>query len=792
MNTRLRVQFLPYAIMSTAMACWAPSMAAQAIEGVVRHPDGRQVAGVLVELTDASAAVVARTLSDDGGRYLLRAPHPGEYALRARRLGFAPSEVATVQLGPSSKVIRAIELHALHAVLDTMRTSAPRSCNRTNDSPGQLFLWEQTRAALQAAQFSQQAPALSARILEYERELSARGTVQRHTDRVFTQAIREPWRAAEPSVLHDEGYVQHAADGGTIYRLPGLNMLSSDVFASDHCLAFSRDGDLLIVAFDPVPSRRAVAEISGLITANMKRAELISVEYRYVNLPNELDAPAGGVMRFAYLADGRTIISRWSVRMPVFERRVRSVRFGGSDVRHVGYAEQGGELVLAALGKDTLWAQPPREYRGTVIDSATGTGVNGARLRVQGTAAVAGTDAAGEFRLSELLPGEYLIDVNTASLDSLHRTHTVTVVLKNDSLVHIRVPDAMSALSKMCMSGSGRVATLVGQVSTEDGERLPSDTRVSATWTEKVLRGTALGGRVEFVPREREAPTRNGSFHFCGMPTETNVHLAVVSDSGTATPVVTRISTSLYAHASMSFERHNALVTIEGIVSGDSLATPLGGVEVELVGSERRVISGLDGRFIMPQVPRGNHLLRLRRLGYVATDTVIAISRAATNIRLRMERIAILESVATLASPLPQHFDEHRKLGLGVFLSREQLRKQEGRRLSDILGSLRGLSMSTGPGGRSWVFGGRSTTTAGRYRPSPDERLQGIQAVCYARVYFDGALMNPGNPTPPFDVGSVAPSTVEAVEYYGGPSETPDKYAGLGAACGVLVLWTRR
>jgi hypothetical protein len=43
-----------------------------------------------------------------------------------------------------------------------------------------------------------------------------------------------------------------------------------------------------------------------------------------------------------------------------------------------------------------------------------------------------------------------------------------------------------------------------------------------------------------------------------------------------------------------------------------------------------------------------------------------------------------------------------------------------------------------------------------------------------------------------FDVNSLQPDQIEAVEYYAGPSQTPMEYSTLNAVCGVLVIWTRR
>jgi hypothetical protein len=45
---------------------------------------------------------------------------------------------------------------------------------------------------------------------------------------------------------------------------------------------------------------------------------------------------------------------------------------------------------------------------------------------------------------------------------------------------------------------------------------------------------------------------------------------------------------------------------------------------------------------------------------------------------------------------------------------------------------------------------------------------------------------------PLFDINSISPSQIEAIEYYSGSADTPAKYSGLNSTCGVVVIHTRR
>jgi hypothetical protein len=79
------------------------------------------------------------------------------------------------------------------------------------------------------------------------------------------------------------------------------------------------------------------------------------------------------------------------------------------------------------------------------------------------------------------------------------------------------------------------------------------------------------------------------------------------------------------------------------------------------------------------------------------------------------------------------------------------------------------------------------------YVPDQGEMSRGMPTMCFAQVYIDRVLMNGvGEPTQPFDLATVVPESVEAIEWYAGAADTPMKYSRMGSNCGVLVIWTRR
>ncbi len=59
--------------------------------------------------------------------------------------------------------------------------------------------------------------------------------------------------------------------------------------------------------------------------------------------------------------------------------------------------------------------------------------------------------------------------------------------------------------------------------------------------------------------------------------------------------------------------------------------------------------------------------------------------------------------------------------------------------------------------------------------------------------YLDRPLVYAGTDNEPvFDVNSIQSASIEAIEYYAGPSQTPLEYHGLDSTCGVLGIHSRR
>ena len=85
----------------------ASSISAQEVTGTVRSATGgTPVAGAIAMLVQPSGTRAAATLTDDVGRFRLRAPAGGTFTLRVDVVGYRSTSSAPFTLGASDSVTR--------------------------------------------------------------------------------------------------------------------------------------------------------------------------------------------------------------------------------------------------------------------------------------------------------------------------------------------------------------------------------------------------------------------------------------------------------------------------------------------------------------------------------------------------------------------------------------------------------------------------------------------------------------------------------------------------------------
>ena len=234
--------------------------------------------------------------------------------------------------------------------------------------------------------------------------------------------------------------------------------------------------------------------------------------------------------------------------------------------------------------------------------------------------------------------------------------------------------------------------------------------------------------------------------------------------------------------------------SLTGIVREDSTERPLAGVEIT---DDRRGIvarSSANGRYALPNLSEGLQRIHVRLLGYRPVDMLVRItagqSKSMDIVLVRMpvalDTVAVKERSTLGVGVGFEAFDERRRLGFGKFVDSTELRTMEHRRVVDLMRQFPGVKV---------------------YIPSPPNHFKRVlvssrvegRFPCLLDVVMDGALIHrsPGPTAPPefesaFDLTTIDVANLAGIEIYRSAAEIPGVFNGATAACGVLVLWTRR
>jgi hypothetical protein len=398
--------------------------AAQAVRGeLVEEGSGTPIEGALVVLIDGNARQVAGSLTDRNGRFSITPPIPGEYRLRAERIGHASTLSDLFSTG-GGDVVRTLVAPVEAISLQSIVATGSRRCElRPSEGVQTQVVWEEARKALNSTAFSQRRGSYNFRLEEFAREHEAgTGRLIRQESRRVLRATPTPYVSASPEALADSGFVQRAGEE-LVYFAPDAEHLLSDVFLDHHCFrvvigAGPRLGQVGL-AFEPVRARR-LPDIRGTLWLDAASSRLLDLEFAYtgIDLPaGSTTRDAGGELSFRRLPDGAWIVEAWKIRMPLVSAPGAGAspaqRRAGSGLLRVRAIREEGGSVVTVVGLDGRPRPADRRatLSGTVLDRETGDPVGGATVFLEGTGYSAETRADGSFSLPDLPAGRYAVSL---------------------------------------------------------------------------------------------------------------------------------------------------------------------------------------------------------------------------------------------------------------------------------------------------------------------------------------------------------------------------------------------
>ena len=343
---------LPVILLSLLFA--ASPGAAQTLRGRLVDVDSvTPVASAIVLLQDSAGRTMDKGVSNDAGRFQLRAVAPGTFALRVLRIGYAPWQ-APVTLAAGQVLERSLLLNDARIDLPEVRVEGTGVCvNRADSDSLGIILWGQASTALTLAKDGLRSRHYRFETVLEDRMVDSTGLLSQALPASGVNASSTAWpvQSLPPDSLLRYGFITNREDlvEGPTWFGPDADFLLSESFVAGHCLRSvpatpGLPAEWIGVSFEPA-NRSRLADIRGTLWLDRASVELRRIDYGYTQLPSWAHGrDASGSLGFVALRDGGWVVQRWSMRVPVPKVNT-TTRVPG----FYGYRESGGRVV-AVLG----------------------------------------------------------------------------------------------------------------------------------------------------------------------------------------------------------------------------------------------------------------------------------------------------------------------------------------------------------------------------------------------------------------------------------------------------------
>lgn len=232
-------------------------------------------------------------------------------------------------------------------------------------------------------------------------------------------------------------------------------------------------------------------------------------------------------------------------------------------------------------------------------------------------------------------------------------------------------------------------------------------------------------------------------------------------------------------------EPARALGVIDGVVT-DTLLRPVAMAEVAVLRTDIKLQTNASGQFRFVDVPAGQYLLIVRRLGFRPISAIVEVSRGDT-LRLSytmepavqsLERVVVTEERRSMKM---LEFEERRQRGVGWFLTQEQIERRNLPVSADYLRLAPSVGLAP-----SHNASGLSELVAISRREGGSFLGDGAGA-CAMQVVIDGVPMPPRFPLELLPT----PKDIAGIEVYAGAATIPPQFSGVDRRCGMILVWTR-
>jgi hypothetical protein len=314
---------------------------------------------------------------------------------------------------------------------------------------------------------------------------------------------------------------------------------------------------------------------------------------------------------------------------------------------------------------------------------------------------------------------------------------------------------------------------------------------VSAEWLELTVN---RGGFTRRVPRLADTTAGNGWFALCDVPSPATIVLAASRGADSTDMIEVRVPAKGVLRRDLYIGTARTVVVsaapggtgpaepprrirvgdgrLTGMVVGEVGGKPLAGARVSIVDGPE-TLANERGEWTLAGAPLGTRMVEVRAVGFYPERVAVDVLDGAEPIRTALSTMgAVLDTVRITASRLNARnvtgFAERRHMGLGRYLTAEQIARRNPINISDMFYMVPGLRLD---------------------RVGFDTRItmRGIWGPCTPALFFDGQYLR-GLTTD--DINSwVSPDEVAGIEIYS-PGMVPPQFEPGMSGCGSIVVWT--
>jgi hypothetical protein len=516
------------------------ALRAQQLRGTVTDSTSRQpIPGAVLMLLDSSGSVLARNITSERGEYRVGLSS-GMRRIRVVRIGFRPSE-ASIPAAAGATTVLNVVMRALPTLLEPIRVSAGAHCPRRSDDATTFALLEQVRAGLLAIVVAREANPATLVRLTFEREMDG------GSERIASQSVRidssantmNSFNAAQSATDFVQRGFMSDSESHQIFYAPDADVLLDEGFSAGYCFRIvDPDGgrpNQIGLGFSAADRRRNRVDIDGTLWVDTVARTLRDIEHRYVGLDRRIEAMRpGGHITFREMANGIVMIDRWSLRLvggrsdtvrpPPFTQRGR-IQVPPAEIRATfRAAENGGEVARASWPDGSAWHASLGTLRVHAVTS-DGRPAIGTPVRLVDTQYRAVADSAGNFEISDLIPGPYSLAISDQQLAPLRLEilPPLRFVAERDSTIRqsIVVVTAEEFVIGRCVANrrytAGDRVLLFGRALLADGTPVGGLTIA--------LQQDA--GRVKKALPETYTTESDGLFQFCGRGLEPGMTVTI-------------------------------------------------------------------------------------------------------------------------------------------------------------------------------------------------------------------------------------------------------------------------